>query len=434
MIIAIDGPSGCGKSTVARILAKRIGFYYLDSGALYRALTYGALKEKVSTKNEADLRALALSKKMRLELQPNTENRIWWEEIEISEKIRLPLINQHVSSVSAHPRVRRVLSDLQRKAGQGKDLVIEGRDTTTVVYPTADCKFFLDADEKVRAMRRLREFEARGIKLALEQILKEERIRDMRDRSRPVGRLMVPKGGFEIDTTSLSPEEVVLCLLAEIQNRIPSPHLFYHFAYRGLRPFVFKMFKLKTEGLENIPSRGGCIIAANHVSYLDPPLIGYSMEKRHLCYIARDSLFENLFGGLLLKGLNVHPIKRGSADRRALFLGIKLLLEGNGLVLFPEGTRSKTGELQEPKEGIGFIAVRSACPVIPAYVQGSFEAFPRDSKRIRFLPITIRYGRPVNLGSLLLMKEAEERGLYQEASQKIMDAIRALKSAPDNVK
>ena len=143
-----------------------------------------------------------------------------------------------------------------------------------------------------------------------------------------------------------------------------------------------------------------------------------------LSFMARDSLFQNPAFSWFIKSLNANPIKRGRADLGALKLGAKLLSEGKGLVIFPEGTRSKDGELQAGKPGVAMLALKTGVPVIPAWIEGTQKALPRDSSRIKFAPVSVIFGPPVHLEDLL--QTPLNRESYEEALGRIMASIKAL--------
>jgi cytidylate kinase len=196
MIVAIDGPAGAGKSTVARTLATRLGFRYLDTGAMYRALTWLALAEDLSLEDGAALGELA-----RRELVSFEDDRVFIHGEDVTEEIRLPRIDRVVSSVARHPDVREVMRERQRELGSHGDAVIEGRDIGTVVCPDADVKVYLVADAAERARRRVVD----RPEIGEEALATDLRLRDERD----AAQMQAAPDAQEIDTTELGIEEVV---------------------------------------------------------------------------------------------------------------------------------------------------------------------------------------------------------------------------------
>ncbi len=188
----------------------------------------------------------------------------------------------------------------------------------------------------------------------------------------------------------------------------------------------FKLYlNFKVVGRENVPKRGAFIFAANHASYLDPVLLGTSLH-RSLNYMARDTLFEKRWLAWALKKVHVFPVKRHESDFRAIKESIKILKKGNPLVIFPEGTRTKDGNLKRPKPGAGFIAAKAAVPIVPAYVQGSFAALPRGIKTLKRHPVKVYIGRPLDFGKLYAGNNIN-RDVYQRISDDIMERIAELK-------
>jgi cytidylate kinase len=206
MIVAIDGPAGAGKSTVARSLATRLGFRYLDTGAMYRALTWLALEEGIALDDGAALGGLAEAAQISFEGE-----RVLIREEDVTDAIRLPEIDRVVSTVARHPEVRAVMRDRQRELAQQGDVVIEGRDIGTVVCPDAEVKIYLVADAAERARRRV----AERPEIGAEALATDLRMRDERDAAQ-----MRPAADAEtIDTTDLSVAEVVQHIEGRIRAR-----------------------------------------------------------------------------------------------------------------------------------------------------------------------------------------------------------------------
>lgn len=217
MIIAIDGPAGAGKSTVARILAKKLGFLYVDTGAMYRALTLKVLENNVPINDE--LRINALAQKVRIDLRNNADGSlsVILDGRDVSLEIRQAQITQFVSDVAKIKTVRQVLVAMQRGLGKRGDCVLDGRDIGTVVFPDAQKKFFIDASKGVRVDRRFKELKGLGHDVAINAVEKDLTNRDKIDSTREASPLRRAPDAIYIDTTDLSIEQVVDKLLEFIK-------------------------------------------------------------------------------------------------------------------------------------------------------------------------------------------------------------------------
>lgn len=218
MIIAIDGPAGAGKSTIARRLAQQLGFLYLDTGAMYRALTLKALEQHIPFGDTAALVAMARSSRLELQ-QPEDQQsplRVFLDGRQVTREIRQPLVSQYVSDLAKVSEVRQVMVGLQRALGQAGDAVLDGRDIGTVVFPDAEKKFYLDATLSERSRRRYDELRLAGQKITLEQVQQELHNRDTLDSTRSCGPLRRAEDAFYLDTTALGIDEVVARLMKEI--------------------------------------------------------------------------------------------------------------------------------------------------------------------------------------------------------------------------
>jgi len=204
MIIAIDGPAGSGKSTIAKLIAKKLGLLYIDTGAMYRSLTLKAMQKKLDLTDEKAL--IHLARNTKIKLNPN------------SARIRTPEVTNNISYIANVPGVRAQMVKWQRAFGYGskRGAVLEGRDIGTVVFPDAERKFYLTASAKERAQRRFKELKEKGMKINLKQIEKDIRIRDKKDKTRPVGALKKAKDAILIDTTNLAIPQVVDKVLSRI--------------------------------------------------------------------------------------------------------------------------------------------------------------------------------------------------------------------------
>jgi cytidylate kinase len=216
MIITIDGPAGAGKSSAARALAQRLGFEFLDTGAMYRAVALAALRAGVSLRDESALAALVES--VHLEISAAS---IHLNGRDVSREIRTAEVTAATGAAADSPSVRRRLAALQRTAAAGRNMVCEGRDQGTIVFPDATCKFFLIADPVERARRRQREMTSRGEQLDLEAVLAAQAERDRRDAARDIAPMKPAADAVVLDSTGLSTTEVTDRMEFEFRGRCP---------------------------------------------------------------------------------------------------------------------------------------------------------------------------------------------------------------------
>ncbi len=215
LIVAIDGPAGVGKSTVAKLLASRLGYLYLDTGALYRATAWAVIESGRDPADVAAVAALLPTLSLHMQFHQGVAT-VFVNDRDVSSELRTPMVSAAASVVSAIPAVRAWLLPIQRQIGQGGAVVAEGRDMGTKVFPSADVKFFLEADPTVRAQRRHRELVAAGHSGVLEETSAELTSRDTRDRSRSIAPLAPAEDARFIDTSNLSAADVVDQMMAVI--------------------------------------------------------------------------------------------------------------------------------------------------------------------------------------------------------------------------
>ncbi|WP_417747904.1 (d)CMP kinase [Rosistilla oblonga] len=216
MVITIDGPAGAGKSSVARKLASRLGFHFLDTGAMYRTVTHVAMQKGVDLGDSAAVETLAAALEIHLE-----NDRVWADGCDVSVSIRTPEVTRNIRYVADIASVRQILNHKQRSLVVSNDYVTEGRDQGTEVFPDATCKIFLTASPEERARRRQRQLLANGQEIAVEQLLAEQNLRDAQDQNRDVGRLVAADDAITVSTDGMDEAQVVDKLESLVRAKLP---------------------------------------------------------------------------------------------------------------------------------------------------------------------------------------------------------------------
>lgn len=207
-VVAIDGPAGTGKGTIAKLIAQELGLVNIDTGAMYRCITLEALRQGINSIEEKE-KLIKIAKNIKIEMKNTNGNQeIFLNGENVTNKIRSVEVSAFVSPVSSIPEIRELMVNLQRKMTEGKNVIMEGRDITTVVFPHANVKIYLDADVEERARRRYKENKEKGMQVTFEETLEAMKKRDYNDMHKPVGALKIAEDAIVVDTTKMTIEEV----------------------------------------------------------------------------------------------------------------------------------------------------------------------------------------------------------------------------------
>ena len=426
--VTIDGPSASGKSTVAKGLSKKLGFTHLDTGAIYRAIALFYKNKKLLSvtdeKQEEELSSFSYHFS-----GDGKKRRHYIGSTDVTEEIRTREIAHISSLLSTKVFIRDFATRLQRVFAEGENIVVEGRDTGSVVFPDAEIKIFLEADVEERARRRYNFLKKKpeSKNLTIEDVITDLTTRDERDMTREQSPLVCPKDAIRVDTTELGVNDIVkplALIIKKVPHATPS-HRKYWFSYKGKKCSMlyfptklffyayFKLFhKFKVVGLEHFEINSPGIIACNHVSFMDPPMLGCA-SPQVIHALARKSLFKSKFISYFLSRLNTYPISGASDDKAMLKHVVSLLLKGEKVLIFPEGTRSNDGNVQPLKQGLALFADKGNAKVIPAAVIGPEKALAKGKKFPKlFTPIILAFGPPVSYANILRTvgnkKEARE--------------------------
>jgi len=448
LVVALDGPASSGKSSVGGAAAAALGYRFCDTGLLYRAVTWLALQRTIAIGDSASLIPLVDE----IELRDDGGGRLSHvavDGVDRTAEVRGADVDVAVSGYSAMSELRLALLTRQRRLASAGRIVMAGRDIGTIVLPDADLKIFLDASAEERARRRIEE---RGVEPDSEEavaILAELKRRDALDSSRAIAPLRAAPDAIFIQTDGNTFEDTVREVVATIRKAaeakiaapdlpaadpphgaadgtndgpsapVPAPGRASRTARRPVRPtpiatslgvlirlgsgvlrlIARAIVRLTIEGdLAALPRTGPLIMAANHASSADPVLIGAFLNqilRRPLNWLGKRELVEYPLTGWAFRRAGIHPVDRDAADLEAFRTAMRILEAGHVLAVFPEGTRSRTGGLQQVREGVGLLALRSGAPVLPVAVIDSDLMWPRGRLLPRFgRRVTVRYGTP----------------------------------------
>ena len=304
-IVAIDGPAGTGKGTMADLLSKKYNLLNIDTGATYRCVTLEMLNKNIGMEDEEKIAEMLKTIKIELKLEDGSQ-KVFLNDEDVTKEIRSKRVSENVSQISSIKQIRAAMTNLQRKMAQGKDVIMEGRDITTVVFPTADVKIYLDADVEVRAKRRFEQNKEKGIEMSYEEVLESIKKRDKNDREKEIGALKIAPGAVVIDTTKMSikQQEKAMSKVIEqsLKNKKKEEKIYsvrketpWKKTQRAIikaliHSFYVVVYRIKKVNYENLPKEGPIIICANHINYLDA-LGMVTAIKREVYFVAKEDLF-----------------------------------------------------------------------------------------------------------------------------------------------
>lgn len=423
-IVAIDGTAGSGKGTVAEIIAKKFKLTNLDTGAMYRCVALKTIEEKIEISDTEKIIEIANSIKIDIKTE-NGKQIVYLNNENVTEKIRTTEVTKIVSQISAIKEVREKLVEMQRKIGSGKDIIMEGRDITTIVFPNADIKIYMDADVEVRAKRRYNQNTEKGINTPYEEVLEDMKKRDFNDKNKEFGALKIADGATVINTSELPLKKVIKQISDMIKKHKKEKELekkIYAIRPENTRKKVVRKitksflaglyllaFRIEILGTENLPKQGGYIICGNHVNTLDAAAI-VLLSKDKIRFIGKYDL--SRFGLIrwLAHLFDIIPIKRNTQDMEAMKRSLKALKNNEILGIFPEGTRNGIDKQVKAKNGAVFMAMRAGVPIVPVGIQGTFKPFTK---------IVLNYGKPITLEQYNMQNKED----LETATKVVMDDI-----------
>ena len=464
-IVAIDGPAGTGKGTITKIVAEKLGLVTIDTGATYRCITLAMIKQNVKLEEEDKIKEILEKSKIEFK-NINGEQHTFLNNEDVSKEIRSNEVNSMVSQVSALKFVRYKMVDLQRKLAEGKDVIMEGRDIGTYVFPNADVKIYLDAEPEERARRRQKQNEEAGIQSTYEEVLAGIIARDENDKNKEMGALKVAEDAEVVDGTHGTIEENVQKVIdiinkkkqknnkiknvevdasvdqkkdkndkiknvgvdasvdpkktkqektiekLKVTKKEPLSKIIQREIVRSILWVLYKIvFRVKVIGKENVPKDEPFILCGNHVEFIKVPIIEiFTTGRKKVYFMAKIELLNNAFLRWFAYLFNVIPVKRGKQDMYAMKQSLQALNQGDALGIFPEGTTNGLAKKVKVKTGTAYMALRTGSKVLPVGI--------KTTKTNRVI---------VNIGKTLNYNEQKEKNpdkeKLEETTKEIMDTI-----------
>ena len=412
--IAIDGPGGAGKSSLAKAVAAKLGIIYVDTGALYRTIGLHMQKAGIDPKDEASVTSALSDFTLELKFIDGKQT-ILLDGNDVGDSIRTPEISMAASAVSAIGAVREFLLNTQRDIARKNSVIMDGRDIGTVILPDAEIKIFLTASPEARAKRRYDELIAKGQDVTYEQIYTEMVERDTNDSTRAIAPCVPAKDAIMLDNSNLTFEETIDAVL-EIIKKYKPKKTFYMKAHRILAPMIRFFFRIRAEGLENIPADTPIMFCSNHISARDPVMIAAAC-KRQITFLAKKELFSVPIIGALVKKLGAVKLNRSGSDVSAIRTSVEVLNNGGTLAIFPQGHRypGVHPATTNTKNGAALIAYRSGADVVPVCIKLKGFKYGLFRKKV------IIFGKPIKNSELMFKNGGNDE--YKNATDIIFAGI-----------
>lgn len=410
--IAIDGPGGAGKSSVAKEVAKRLGFIYVDTGALYRTIAFHILQKGIDPHD-----TITVSKELaniRLELKfSDGKQVILLNDTDVGDSIRTPEISMAASAVSAIKEVRDYLLNTQRSVARNNSVIMDGRDIGTVILPYAEVKIFLTASPKARAKRRYDELLSKGQSVTYEQVYEEMAARDKNDSTREIAPCKPAADAVILDNSNMTLEETAKKIIKIVKKKKRTFYMKIHFIFA---PLIRFFQRIKPIGLENVSDDKGYLICSNHIAAKDIIMIAAAYPKQIRC-IAKKELFSVPILSCLIKKLGAVSLDRSGTDVSAIKTAVNLAKAGLNVAIFPQGHRyPSTDPSTTPiKSGAGLIAYKSGIDILPVFIR------VKNNKYSFLRKIEIVFGKPIKNSELGFTNGGSEE--YKAATDKIFSEI-----------
>lgn len=450
-IVAIDGPAGTGKGTIAKLMGEKMGLVNIDTGAMFRCVTLAMLNQGIGLEEEEKIEKLL--EEIKIELRYEDEKQIVLLDGEdVTMQIRSNEVNNFVSPVSTLALIRTNMLNLQRKMAEGKNVIMEGRDIGTTVFPDANVKIYLDASSEERAKRRVKQNEEKGIPTSYDEALKNIEERDKVDSQRTVSPLKKAEDAIVVDSTTMTIEEVEHRVEEIINKKLEEQGIILDRVvnnneikedksktkeirkFKGskefdkstdswwkkvqrrcvwviLRGFYKIFYRLEVKGIDNVPNEGGFIICGNHVDFVKVPVI-VLFTPRKVNFIAKAELFNNSVLAWLAGLFDVISVKRGKQDLESMKNSLRVLSKGEGLGLFPEGTRNGMAKKIKVKNGAAFMALRTGKPILPVGVKVTKGPFSK---------IILNFGAPLDYSQY--QTKSPEKETLEKVTEEMMNTI-----------